>query len=98
MKDNRVDLGILLTIATTSAGLWYYLLDYIISIATKEPNYYLLLALGWLHWAIFLITLTAIVAIYFMGVAEVVSSIVRERLLGIEKVMVKILFIFWLPT
>lgn len=94
----RIDLGILLTIATTSTGLWIYLLQYIITLSEKSPTNYQLLPLGYAHGTLFLLSLLSIVSVYLSGLAEGnISSGFRLRVQALNAKLVDTMLQLWFP-
>lgn len=96
---NKIDLGILLTIATTSAGLWFYLLNYITDVSESEPANRQLVVMGFVHWALFLMAVLSIIAIYVRGLLELdLNQPFKGKISKLDTQIEKLIMGYWFPS
>ncbi len=98
MARNNIDLGIIITVATTASGFWYILLQFIINLSSAYPTHHLLLCLGIIHGAIFSIALLSLLSLYLKGLQGIsIEKEIAERISNFEQRITGIIFKFWLP-
>jgi hypothetical protein len=95
----KLDLGLLLTIMTTSIGLWIYILKTIISLSTEDPVSSQLFPLSFIHFLLFLLSISSIFSVYLKGLEEVnISSVLKTRVRLINASLISFMLQLWFPS